>query len=360
MSTEVAAPTKEASVATRPLRVLALDGGGIRGVIPATLLAEIERRTGRRIAEMFDLIAGTSTGGILALGLTKPDPGDKTKTKPHFTAEDLIGMYEEKGHVIFGLSLGRRLITLFGLFGSKYAVRGLDETLDGYFGESRLNEAVAEVLITSYDLETRDSWFLARHKALQDKAADFPMVRVARATSAAPTYFRPERLSDDQPTAMIDGGVHSNNPAMCAWVETVKLYGQQDIVVVSLGTGEVKTPISFSKARKWGLVGWVRPLIGIFMDGVAATVEHELSWLLEPKGNEPRYFRFQAELPSGMGSMDNTSAEHIAGLKEQAQRIIDDHKQDFDDLCVLLSDTRPAPPVKKQSGPPSPVLRSGG
>ncbi|HEU5213929.1 MAG TPA: patatin-like phospholipase family protein [Gaiellaceae bacterium] len=342
MATDVAAPTKEVRGATRPLRVLALDGGGIRGVLPATLLAEIEKRTGKRIAEMFDLIAGTSTGGILALGLTKPDPADETK--PQYTAQELIGMYEEKGHVIFGLTLGHRLITLFGLFGSKYAVRGLDETLLGYFGDARLKDAIAEVLITSYDLESRDSWFLARHKAREDaKANDFPMVHVARATSAAPTYFRPERLSDDPPTAMIDGGVHSNNPAMCAWVESVKLYGQQDVVVVSLGTGQVKTPISFAKARKWGLIGWVRPLIGIFMDGVAATVEHEMGWLLPPKDGEPRYFRFQAELPPGMGSMDNTSAEHIAGLKKQAQLIIKSHEGDFDDLCVLLQDPRPAP-----------------
>jgi patatin-like phospholipase/acyl hydrolase len=344
MATDVAAPTKEASGATRPLRVLALDGGGIRGVIPATVLAEIEQRTGKRIAELFDLIAGTSTGGILALGLTKPDPRDETK--PHYTAQDLIGMYEQNGSAIFSRSLGHRLITLFGLLGSKYAVSGLDRTLDTYFGDSRLKDAVAEVLITSYDLETRDSWFLARHKAREDaKVNDFPMVRVARATSAAPTYFRPERLSDDSKDGMIDGGVHSNNPAMCAWVEAVKLYDRQDVdvVVVSLGTGQVKTPISFNKARVWGLIGWVRPLIGIFMDGVAATVEHELQMLLKPRGGEPRYFRFQSELPPGMGSMDDTSPGHIAKLKEQARLIIDAHEQDLADLCVLLQDSRPAP-----------------
>jgi predicted acylesterase/phospholipase RssA len=333
----------DAAGATRPLRVLSLDGGGIRGVIPATLLGEIEKRTGKRIAEMFDLIAGTSTGGILALGLTTPDPNDPSK--PRYRAEEFVGMYEEKGSAIFGNSLGHRLLTLFGLFGSKYAVRGLEETLRTYFGDSRLKDAVAEVLITSYDLEQRDSWFLARHKAREDSAAnDFPMAQVARATSAAPTYFRPERLSVDPPTALVDGGVHSNNPAMCAWVETVKLHGQQDIVLVSLGTGGVKTPISYAKARAWGLIGWVRPLIGIFMDGVAATVEHELGWLLTPKDGEQRYFRFQAALPPGMGSMDDVSSEHIAALKQQAQLIIDNNKSELDDLCRLLTDSRPPPP----------------
>jgi predicted acylesterase/phospholipase RssA len=339
---------------SRPLRVLALDGGGIRGVIPSTLLAEIEQKTGKRIAEMFDLIAGTSTGGILALGLTMPDPNDAAK--PRYRAEDLVAMYAEKGSAIFGLSLAHRLLTIFGLFGSKYSVRGLDKTLRTYFGDSRLKDAVAEVLITSYDLEQRDSWFLARHKARQDSASnDFPMVQVARATSAAPTYFRPERLTVDPPTAMVDGGVHSNNPAMCAWVETVKLHGAQDIVLVSIGTGRVKTPISYAKARAWGLIGWVRPLIGIFMDGVAATVEHELDWLLTPKDGEQRYFRFQAELPPGMGSMDDVSPEHIAALKQQAQLIIDSNKSELDDLCVLLNDTRPLPP-DKQAAPAGAAL----
>ena len=151
----------------RPLRVLTLDGGGIRGVIPATVLAEIEQRTGKRIAEMFDLIAGTSTGGILALALTAPAPADPNK--PRYAAEELVSLYADKGKLIFSRSFGYKLITLFGLFGSKYAVRGLDKTLHTYFADSRLKEAVAEVLITSYDLESRDSWFIARHKAREQR-----------------------------------------------------------------------------------------------------------------------------------------------------------------------------------------------
>ena len=333
--------SESASAAMRPLRVLSLDGGGIRGVIPATVLAEIERRTGKRIAEMFDLIAGTSTGGILALGLTTPDPADARK--PRYSAEELVGLYAEKGSVIFGRSFWHRLLTVFGLFGSKYAVRGLDSTLRTFFGDSRLNEAVTEVLITSYDLESRDSWFLARHKARTDAKNDFAMRDVARATSAAPTYFRPERLPQTPAAAMIDGGVFANNPAMCGYVEAIKLYGAQDIMVVSLGTGQVKTPIHFRQARAWGLVGWVRPLIAIFMDGVAATVEHQLGWLLPERNGQPRYFRLQTNLPPGMGSMDNTKPEHITALKHQAKTILETHRQEIDDICVLLSDSHPLP-----------------
>src|SRR5262249_24942396 len=152
------------------------------------------------------------------------------------------------------------LLTFGGLFGSKFAVTGLDDTLHDYFGDSRLKEAVAEVLITSYDMESRDSWFLARYKALQDPRDDFPMKAVARATSAAPTYFRPERLNADPPAAMVDGGVFANNPAMCALVEAIKLHGYRDFLLVSLGTGQVKTPITYLQARTWGLIGWARQL----------------------------------------------------------------------------------------------------
>jgi patatin-like phospholipase/acyl hydrolase len=314
--------------------VLALDGGGIRGLIPATILAELERRTGKRIAEMFDLIAGTSTGGIIALGLTTPDPADPAR--PRYSAEDLVTLYTEKGKRIFDHSLWYRLVTILGLIGSKYAVSGLDATLSEYFGDARLKDAITEVVLTSYDLESRDSWFLARHKARADPSSDFLMHRVARATSAAPTYFRPERLLEAPPTAMVDGGVFANNPAMCAYVEAIKLHGPGDIMVVSLGTGKVKTPIHFMQARTWGLVGWARALISVFMDGVSDTVEHQVGWLLPDRDGSPRYFRFQVELPPGTGSLDDTSPQRIEVLKQAAATLIAANGETLDALCRLL------------------------
>jgi patatin-like phospholipase/acyl hydrolase len=334
----------------RPLRVLALDGGGIRGVIPAMVLAEIERKTGKRIAELFDLIAGTSTGGILALGLTVPDDAGK----PRNSADDLVALYAEKGNVIFRRSFLHWLITLGGLVGSKYALRGLEQTLRTYFGDARLKDAVTEVVITSYDLESRDAWFLARHKA-QEKPAenDFPMRDVARSTSAAPTYFAAERLSVKPPTAMVDGGVFANNPAMCAYVEAIKLHPDadpRDVLVVSLGTGQVTTPIRYARARAWGLIGWVRPLIDVIFDGQSDTVDHQLSWILGVKNGSRRYVRFQTELPTGMGAMDNTSKAHIDALKLQAGKIIAANKDKLDQLCGVLTGGVGAPAPTAPAG----------
>ena len=323
---------------TRPLHVLALDGGGIRGVIPAMVLAEIERRTGRRISAMFDLIAGTSTGAILALGLTTPDVVNPSE--PRYGADEFVSLFAERGHVIFGRSPWQRIVTLFGLFGSKYSPRGLEATLQAYFGDARLKDVVTEVLITSYNLESRDSWFLARYKARRDASNDFLLHDVVRATSAAPTYFPPERLPDKAPTAMVDGGVFANNPAMCAYVEAIKLHGQQDTLVVSIGTGQVKTPIHYLQASTWGLIGWARRMISVVMDGVSDTVEHQLGWLLADHDGEPRYFRFQIELPSGV-TLDNASPSAIEGLKQAATALISTESDKIDALCRQLSDDRP-------------------
>ena len=107
------------------MRILAIDGGGIRGLIPAIVLADLERRTGRRTAELFDLIAGTSTGGILACGLTRTGEGGG----PVFSAADLIGLYESEGPEIFHRSLLRRIASVGGLTDERYDDRGLSAAL---------------------------------------------------------------------------------------------------------------------------------------------------------------------------------------------------------------------------------------
>src|SRR5215216_918932 len=112
-----------------PVRVLSIDGGGIRGIIPAMILAEIERRTGKRIWELFSLIAGSSTGGIIALGLTKP-----LEDGQPYTAADLVGLYETEGEHIFSRAVWHRARAVGNVFEEKYPSTGVEEVLERYFG----------------------------------------------------------------------------------------------------------------------------------------------------------------------------------------------------------------------------------
>src|SRR5262249_33636810 len=158
----------------------------------------------------------------------------------------------------------------------KYEASGLETVLTKYFGDARLKDAVTEVLVTSYELETRQPWFFARHKARSDPAFDFEMRFVARATSAAPTYFEPEELTETRPHGgLVDGGVFANNPALCGYVETKDLHpDHDDILVVSLGTGQHTRPIHYADAKRWGLALWAKPILNVVFDGVSDTVDH--------------------------------------------------------------------------------------
>ena len=193
-------------------RVLALDGGGIRGLIPAQVLDEIEKHMNRPISALFDLVAGTSTGGILALGLTKPDANGK----PQFTAQDMCNLYLTEGTTIFPHSMFQEVKSLHGLMDARYPAEPLEQLLSQRFGDTMLSKALTEVVIPSYDLSGPGPFFFKREYA-QDESQnwDVRMALVARATSAAPTYFDPAVVpaADGRGDhALVDGGTFANNP----------------------------------------------------------------------------------------------------------------------------------------------------
>ncbi|WP_243286100.1 patatin-like phospholipase family protein [Geothrix terrae] len=320
----------------QPFRILSIDGGGIRGLIPALVLAELERRTGRAVADCFDLIAGTSTGGILALGLAVPGEGGR----PRYSAQDLAGLYLKEGARIFDESLWRRLTNPMGLRAAKYPSDGLEGVLAQYFGEARLKEALVEVLVTAYDLEKRDAFFYRRRRARADVRYDVPMRVAARGTSAAPTYFEPLLVSwPGDRDVLVDGGVFANNPAMCAYAEARQGLGgsAEDILLVSLGTGIHTTPYRYEEAKGWGVAGWARPILDVIFDGVADTVDYQLRQLL-PAGADgrPRYLRFQTDLDAGLSEMDDTSPEHLEGLQRAAEAILHRQAPAFEALVASL------------------------
>jgi patatin-like phospholipase/acyl hydrolase len=323
-------------------KVLSIDGGGIRGVIPATVLAEIETRTNAHVAHLFDLVAGTSTGGIIALGLTKPaKDGGK---EPKYAASDLAELYEKEGGRIFARSLWHQVIAVDNLLGQKYDADGVESVLRQYLGDTPLSKAITETLVTSYELEKRVPWFFARHKALSDPAYDFPMSFVGRATSAAPTYFEPETVPKTNPIqSLVDGGVFANNPAMCAYVEAKKLWPGAEILVASFGTGEHTRPIEYADAKDWGLAHWAKPILDVVFDGVSDTVDHQMQTLCDTSVGGAGYFRFQTELNIGSDDMDNATRTNIAALQQKAHELIEAQTHDLDDLCHALTAEVAAP-----------------
>lgn len=320
-------------------RILAIDGGGIRGVIPGCLLTHIEEKTGKAISDCFDLIVGTSTGGILAAGLTVGDG----RGKPKFSAAEMLSLYTDEGGKIFERSFWKGVTSVFGTLDEKYDEKPLERILKKKLANSTLKDTLKPVVITSYDIERREPYLFKTRRAKEKADRNHYLRDAARATSAAPTYFEPEVVASlaQRPTkrALVDGGVFVNNPAMCAYSEAVRMgFDAKDLLLVSLGTGIATRKIPFEDAKDWGLAGWVRPIISVMMDGQADAAHFHLQDLLPDvtKGEAQRYFRFDIDLTEALDDMDAANAANITALKNEADRILKKQKNEMNRLIALL------------------------
>jgi len=330
-------------------KILSIDGGGIRGVIPAYLLWEMEVNTGKPISELFDLIAGTSTGGILAAGLTMPDRD--SAVKPQFSAKEMFQIYENRGKDIFKRSLWNVISSIGGILDERYPSDGIDDLLMEKFQDAELKDALKDILVTSYDIENRQPYFFKRRKAINNSINRNHFLRdVCRATSAAPTYFEPAKVptivnsepkyadEGNNSRCLIDGGVFANNPALCAYAEAIRLkINPETILLVSLGTGKSTRPIECDEAKQWGMAGWVKPVLSVVMDGVADAVHYQLTNLLPDINSErARYYRFDSPLNEGYDDMDNASQTNIEALKRHAKTIYKNNSEKFQALYKEL------------------------
>lgn len=316
-------------------RILSIDGGGIRGIIPGVVLGILEKKLQRisndpnaRLADYFDLIVGTSTGGILSCCyLLEGDKG-----RPKFTADEVVGFYFEQGETIFSRSLFHKIRSAGGVLDEKYPSKEFKKALHKYMGEARLSELLKPSLITAYDLERRKAHFFSQQEA-QKKGNDFLVKDVALSTAAAPTYFECIRIKDDlnRDYALIDGGVFANNPALCGYAEARKLFKKPeinkavtaaDMMILSIGTGSDKTTYPYNKAKKWGKAEWVRPIIDIMMSGVADTVDYQLRHIYDAIEKPNNYLRVDTTLPITINhEMDDASKENMLALKEHGELV---------------------------------------
>lgn len=314
-------------------KVLAIDGGGIRGIIAATFLAELEERVGEPIANIFDLIVGTSTGGILALGLAMRDGNGE----PCYSAKEGAGFYQLSGPEIFKKPL---FACVREYFQETYSTDKMQHVLKKYYGEAILGSLVRpHVLITSYDLKNRKPRFF---KSSRQKDTAFKLWEVASATAAAPSYFEPfpEKDAQNGIVGLIDGGVIANNPAMCAYAEAID-NGPQPILLISVGTGYSIKPIEYDEAKDWGKLEWLRPILGIVFDGMGAAVDYQLDQILNSE-TECNYFRFQVPLNAANEDLDNVKPKNLGELVDYGKRMIEeaDHSGQLDDIVQRLKPSK--------------------
>ena len=294
------------------------------------------------------MLAGTSTGGILATCLAMPRPNGK---QPQLSARDVLELYEQNAEQIFRRPDPREwsvTTCLRSLFRPEYESSGIECALKTRLNGAKLSDALAELLVTSYEIEQRTPYFFKRHRAKKKNSRNHYLSDVARATSAAPTYFPPARvpsLCKNNTRYLVDGGVFANNPALCAYIEAKAILHSRkkscqcgsacscaipkDILLVSIGTGETNDPICFEKAAKWGKARWVRPALDVMMDGMADAVDHHLTQLYGSQDGAGAYYRFQISLDGCSDQMDRIDRCNISALKRKGEQLLETESRKF-------------------------------
>lgn len=292
---------------SRPFTVLALDGGGIRGIFSAALLAGLEEDTGHHVIDHFDLVVGTSTGGIIALALGAG-----------LTPREILEFYVAERGLIFGGP--RALIGVRHLFAAKYRPDGLEAALRRILGERLLGESRLPLVVPSYNLgENTVYLFKTPHHERLKRDHRVPMWAVGMATSAAPTYFPAFRLPVDE-VRLIDGGVWANNPAMVGVTEAVSMFGRslETIRVLSIGT-TAQARVRPSKLDNGGLLRWARGpgVVDVLMTGQAAGAFAQVQHLIGP-GNA---YRLDPPAPPEFAKLDKCDAREMVGKASHHSRL---------------------------------------
>lgn len=288
-------------------QVLAIDGGGVRGIFAAALLAGLEEDLGRPVVEMFDLVVGTSTGGIIALGLGAG-----------LSPAQILDFYVTQKDAIFPNALGWRKARQ--LFVAKYPSAPLEQALRRVFNETLLGESRVPLVIPSYNLGENDVYLLKtpHHERLR-RDHKLPMWVAAMATTAAPTFFPAFRLPGDH-VRLVDGGVWANNPAMVGVTEAVSMFGRSldDIRVLSVGT-TTSTRTRRSRLDNAGLIRWVRSpnVVEVLLNGQSTGAFTQVQHLIGVDNAR----RLNPPAPDELAALDACDAHDLIAKAAHHSRI---------------------------------------
>lgn len=280
---------------TKKFRVLALDGGGIHGAATAAFLAHIEEQVGAPLRRFFDLIVGTSTGGLIGLALARDVP-----------ASEILSLYIDRGPQLFQRRLPFLPTKLASIFGPIYQSKPLHQEIKSILGaETHLGSAKCRVCVPAVNITSGSVVvFKTRHHADFEDDFRFRMWRVAAATAAAPIYFPPVEIPDVG--WFVDGGLWSNTPTTVGIAEGIKLgYQLSEIHVLSVGTGMQSLHVEGAPHRFWGhlrhgLLGWGQSLVSLTMHAQSERANNLSSYFL-PEG---QLKRIDFPLPIGAGGLD--------------------------------------------------------
>lgn len=318
----------------RTVKILSIDGGGIRGVLPATFLSVLEEKlqetTGNkdfRLAEYFDLIAGTSTGGLLTCMYLTPD--DNNALIPKYTARQALEFY-------FGYGDSAFTANKQGGF-HKYSAKGLETGLNKFFGNLKLGQLIKPCCITAYDMLHCEPFMFFSDMAISDPRANYYVKDIARATSALPGIFPPATITSlaDRKRTFIDGSIFAYNPAMQAYIRAKSIFpNAKNFMLLSLGTGLPATAYTYTQLDDTSEKNWARILADIAFSAHSDMVHYQLEEIFMNKPGSV-YIRLQPSLHGLNKEMDNVSHENVLALYKAGLEFVASNEKTMTEIIKM-------------------------
>ncbi|KAK3222376.1 hypothetical protein Dsin_009401 [Dipteronia sinensis] len=344
--------------------ILSVDGGGIRGIISGVILAQLEsqlrdldkdengnKKEDARLADYFDVIAGTSTGGLITAMLTAP-VGENGRPYP---ADDIVRFYKENGPQIFPRTSGclSWIVDIWkALTGSKYDGKNLHKAIEDKLKETKLQDTVTKVVIPTFDIKKLQPTIFSSYQIESNPVLDAKLSDICIGTSAAPTYFpayyfsKEDEHGNTRDFNLIDGGIAANNPTLIAISEVMKQITKKNsdflstddlqfnynrFLVISVGTGSKKREEKYDAkmASKWGVISWLywkksTPLIDCYQESNSDMIDYHISVIFNASSCEDKYLRIHDDtLPKEMSSIDVATVENMQKLETVGKDLLD-------------------------------------
>ncbi|KAL5821646.1 hypothetical protein ACOSQ3_023528 [Xanthoceras sorbifolium] len=338
------------------ITILSVDGGGIRGIISGVILANLESHLQEldgedaRLADYFDVVAGTSTGGLITALLTAPDEYGR----PIAAAKDIVPFYVKNGPEIFPQTkkvgcLSWMVDLWKALTGSKYDGKSLHKIIKENLKDTKLHQTVTNVVIPTFDIKKLQPTLFSSYQLEVNPVLDAKLSDICIGTSAAPTYFpayyfkNQDKHGNTREFNLIDGGVAANNPALVAISEVTKQITKKNpdffpikplnydrFLVISIGTGSKKSEDKYNAkmVSKWGVISWLywngsTPLIDCYHETSAYMVDYHISIVFQALQCEDNYLRIDDDTLKGeVSSIDDATKENMENLVRVGENLL--------------------------------------
>jgi len=315
--------------------ILSLDGGGVRGIIPAAILSYIESEIIRltndpqaRLVDHLHFVAGTSTGSII---------GAMINTNDKKQLSHIVKLYSDLSSKVFKRSFKDKLFSLWGLIGPLYDSKHIEKELVKIFGDIKMKDLSIPCAFTGYDMCTRKPTIYTNSDD-KSKYNDYKVRDIVRGSTSIPEFFKPAHfIVNGESNTVIDGGVFANNPAMIAYIEAgktksilkkFKKLSPKNTLLLSFGTGQAKlVNYKYNNVKKWGMTKWLIPILNILLQAINEVTNYEMTLIYESNKSNQNFIRINPPIILGNSSATDASKENLNHLLLDAQHYINNNKE---------------------------------